>query len=252
MYFKILSVLVVTLFSTACATISPAEEDPRDPLQSINRPIWDFNYDVLDNYVLRPAAKGYQYATPKPVRLGFLNMANNLEEPSAIVNNLLQAKPKDAAISAGRFVINSTVGLLGLVDVAQYAGMKEKREEFGEVLGKWGVGNGPYLMLPAMGPSDVRNTTGDIIDSAYFPLNDLTGVVAVFRISVKALESRISLMDQERLLEDSFDPYIFVKDAYFQRSEFEVYDGKMSEEKQAEKAEDLNEYEAFLKEMESQ
>ncbi|KMT65181.1 VacJ family lipoprotein [Catenovulum maritimum] len=248
MHTRIFVSVFLSMLLASCATVTPEQKDDKDPLQAFNRSMWDFNYNVLDKHILKPAAKGYQTIMPQPARTGFLNMANNLEEPSAIVNNLLQAKPGDAAISTGRFVVNSTFGLLGLVDVAKYAGMEAKHEEFGEVLGKWGVGNGPYLMVPGMGPTDVRTSVGDFVDSAYFPLDDLTIWASAFRISVKALEGRISLMAQEQLLEDSFDPYVFVKEAYFQRTLYKVYDGNPPRAKEVTKEEE-EDFENFLNDL---
>ncbi len=203
------------------------DSDPRDPMEGFNRVMWDFNYDILDAYILRPTAVVYRDYMPTPLRRGLFNMADNLDEPSAMVNNSLQGKFGNAGISLGRFLLNSTVGVLGLFDVATPIGLVEKQEDFGEVLGVWGVDNGPYIMLPAYGPTDTRDFAGGFVDGAYFPLSDLTVWGSIGRITVKALEGRISLMDQEQLLNDSFDPYLFVKEAHFQRSAFKVNDGKV-------------------------
>ena len=146
-------------------------QDPKGPFESVNRSIWDFNYNVLDEYLLRPLTVAYVDYMPGFARTGLMNMATNLEEPSNTVNNLLQGKFAGSFTSLGRFVINSTIGLLGAIDVASEIGLKPEEEEFGEVLGKWGLDTGPYLMLPALGPNDVRSGVGDIVDSAYFPLN---------------------------------------------------------------------------------
>lgn len=204
--------------------------DPKDPLETFNRTMWDFNYDVLDKYILRPTTVAYVDYMPGFARTGLFNMALNLEEPSNSVNNLLQGKVGGSFASLGRFVINSTVGLLGTIDVAQYMGIERQEEEFGEVLGKYGVGTGAYLMLPALGPTDIRSTVGDLVDTAYFPLEDLNFYVAAFRSGIKALEGRALVMDQEQLLESSLDRYAFVKDAYFQNLEFRVTDGESSDD----------------------
>ena len=223
------------------------QQEIPDPFEDVNRAIWDFNYDVLDAYILRPVAVGYEAVMPQFARTGLLNAANNLEEPSSAVNNLLQGKGKGAAKSTGRFLINSTVGLLGLIDVASHMGLEVNNEEFGEVLGKWGVNTGPYIMLPAMGPTDTRNFAGDLVDSAYFPLDDLTLWIKALRISIKAVEGRISLMAQEQMLNDSLDPYLFVREAYFQRSQFKLYDGNVPKPQVTEKEEE--DFEAFLNDM---
>ncbi len=144
--------------------------DERDPFESVNRSMWTFNYDYLDAYLLKPATKGYMAVVPKPARTGLSNMVNNLSEPANFLNGLLQGKPKSSAVSAGRFLLNSTVGVVGLFDVATSAGLEVKEEDFGQTLGVWGVGHGPFLMIPARGPSTVRNLTGDLVDNLYFPM----------------------------------------------------------------------------------
>lgn len=201
--------------------------DPRDPLEPFNRTMWDFNYDVLDKYLLRPVTVAYVDYMPQFARTGLLNAADNLAEPANAVNNLLQGKIEDTFVSLGRFLLNSTIGLLGTIDVADEIGLQEKSEDFGQTLGTWGVDTGPYLMIPARGPSDVRSTGGDIVDSSYFPLADLTIYVSVLRWGIKALEARANLIEQEQQLATSSDQYLFVKDAYFQNLEFKVKDGEV-------------------------
>ncbi len=248
MFLKQFWAIILAGLLSACATTGEPQTELSDPLESVNRSVWDFNYEVLDKNILRPTAMAYQKYMPKPVRSGLMNMSSNLEEPSSMINNLLQAKPKEAASSAGRFLLNSTVGLLGLVDVAQHIGLKPKQEEFDEVLGKWGVDSGPYLMVPAYGPTVPREVAGDIVDSAYFPLDALTFWVSAFRFGIEALESRIQLVPQEQMLEDSFDQYIFVKEAYFQNTQFKVYDGNPPQPEIDENEEE--DFEAFLNELE--
>ncbi|MEP4890051.1 MAG: VacJ family lipoprotein [Aliiglaciecola sp.] len=201
--------------------------DPRDSVEGFNRAMWDFNYDVLDAYILRPTAVVYVDYVPQPARQGLHNAALNLEEPSNSVNNLLQGKVGGSLASLGRFVLNSTVGILGIFDVAKEIGLERQEEEFGEVLGKYGVGTGTYLMLPAYGPTDLRSLTGDFVDSSYFPLQDLSFYVAAVRTGIKVLEARAQLMEQEGQLDQSLDPYAFVKNAYFQNLEFRVTDGEV-------------------------
>ena len=210
-------------------------EDPKDPLESFNRIMWDFNYEILDEYVLRPTAVVYVDYMPQIARTGLLNMAENLEEPSNSLNNLLQWKLDGTFISLGRFLLNSSLGLLGVIDVASQIGLDPKEEDFGEVLGKWGVDTGPYLMIPARGPSDVRSSVGDFVDTSYSPIDGLNSYLGFLRIGIKALESRASIIQQEQQLTSSADPYAFVKSAYFQNLEFKVLDGKIvkSEEEAA-------------------
>jgi phospholipid-binding lipoprotein MlaA len=212
---SMIGLLLILSVMGGCASRQAAQEqaqdqtdsysDPKDPLESFNRTMWDFNYDVLDKYLLRPTTVVYVDYMPSFARVGLHNMALNLEEPSNSVNNLLQGKVGGSFASLGRFVINSTIGLLGTIDVAEMMGIDREEAEFGEVLGKYGVGTGAYLMLPALGPTDIRSTVGDLVDTAYFPLEDLTFYVSAFRTGIKALEARAILMDQEQLLESSLD-----------------------------------------------
>jgi phospholipid-binding lipoprotein MlaA len=203
--------------------------DPRDPLEGINRPIWDFNLDVLDQYILKPVATGYGNYVPAPVRIGLLNVALNLEEPVNFVNDVLQFKIKDAGVTTGRFLINSTVGLLGIFDVADKVGLKRKEEDFGQTLAAWGVDHGAYLMVPALGPSTAKDLTGDLVDSAAFGFNMLSWPQSLFKMTIKVLDTRVELMSQEQLLRDSIDPYSFTKEAYLQRQEYKLYDGDVPE-----------------------
>lgn len=244
-------VLVTTLLTLGgCAsnqnTTAQAQqyEDPKDPLESLNRTMWDFNYEILDEYILRPTAVAYVNYMPQIARTGLLNMAENLEEPSNTLNNLLQGKLDGTFISLGRFLLNSTVGLLGLIDVASEIGLEAQEEEFGEVLGKWGVGTGPYLMIPALGPSDVRSSVGDFVDTSYSPIDGLNFYLGFLRVGIKALEGRASVIQQEQQLNSSADPYAFVKSAYFQNLEFKVKDGSIEISDEEEALED--DIDAFL------
>jgi phospholipid-binding lipoprotein MlaA len=219
-------------------------ENPKDPLESFNRTMWDFNHEILDVYILRPTTVAYVDYMPQIAHTGLLNMAENLEEPSNSINNLLQGKLDGTFISLGRFLLNSSVGVLGLIDVASEIGLELKEEEFGEVLGKWGVDTGPYLMMPALGPTDVRSTIGDLVDTSYSPLDGLNFYLSFLRVGIKALESRASLIQQEQQLNSSADPYAFVKSAYFQNLEFKVKDGRIEKSDKEEALED--DIDAFL------
>lgn len=227
-----LLLLLPMLVLVGCASNKAVDEqqqaysDPRDPLESVNRSIWDFNWEVLDKHILRPTTVAYVEYMPNFARKGLYNAALNLEEPASTLNNLLQGQVGDSATSLGRFLINSTIGLLGTIDVASSMGLERKDEEFGEVLGVWGVDNGPFLMLPAMGPSDVRNTAGDIVDSSYFALDSLNIYFSVLRAGIVALETRATLMQQEQLLDGAVDPYALVKDIYFQNEAKKVNEGE--------------------------
>ncbi len=203
-----------------------SSNDPNDPLEQFNRPIFEFNWKVLDANILKPAAKGYQ-KLPEPMRDGLINAAENLDEPVNLVNNVLQFKLKDASVTTGRFLINSTVGLLGLFDVAGEIGLKQQDEDFAQTLGVWGADQGAYLMIPVRGPSTVKDFTGDVVDAAAFSFNMLKFPQTLLKLTIKTLDTRVELMGQEQLLNDAIDPYSFTKEAYLQRQEFKLHDGNV-------------------------
>jgi phospholipid-binding lipoprotein MlaA len=231
---------------------SGAPEGNVDPFEPINRVFWDFNYEILDRFLVKPVTIAYITVTPKFVRTGLLNASENLSEPASAVNNLLQGKPVESLTSVGRFLVNSTIGIVGLFDVATSMGLEEKEEDFGEVLGVWGVGTGPYLMLPALGPSDFRSFTGRVVDNVYWPTTVINDPYVIAANVVKIVEVRASLLDQEETLNRSLDRYLFVRDAYFQRLAFKVSDGKVgvkTEEELEEEQDDFSDFEDLLKDM---
>lgn len=227
------------VFLSGCASTSSSPDntakisDPRDPLESVNRVMWDFNYEILDRFLVKPATKGYLAITPQPVRTGLINAVENLEEPANMLNNAMQGKVDGMMTSLARFLVNSTVGVLGIFDVASAMDLTVKEEDFGQTLGTYGLETGPYLMLPARGPTDIRSTTGDVVDGLMFPMNVLNSNVTIFSFIIKGLDARASLMEREAALNNAIDPYGFVKNAYFQQLEFEVNDGVIAEDEDA-------------------
>lgn len=164
-----LKLLLLTLtFSifTGCAS-NKNLDDPDDPFESYNRAMFSFN-DNVDQYVLKPVAKGYQYIAPTPVQKGVSNFFSNLDDVLVLVNDLFQFKFGQAASDTGRILINSTLGLLGLIDWASDLGLDKNNEDFGQTLGYWGVPSGPYFVLPFLGPSTIRDTSGLVVDTVYF------------------------------------------------------------------------------------
>lgn len=223
-----LLVLAFLAFVSSCSSVPPADDsakDSRDPLEVINRPFWTFTWDYADKYVAKPASELYTTYTPQFLRTGLYNIALNLNEPSNTINNLLQLKFTAAAKSAGKFVLNSTIGLLGFYDPASDYGWANEQEEFGEVLGSYGVGDGPYLVIPGLGPSSVREEVGDYVDGLYWPMAVIDFWPNIARLSIIGLEKRAAIRDQEQLLVESEDPYEFIKNAYFQNMNFRLYDG---------------------------
>ena len=240
---KSLIVALTALLLAGCSSTPDPDQDPRDPFEHFNREMWDFNQE-LDRNIISPAADVYD-EIPEGVRRALYNMAENLDEPSSFVNNTLQAKFADAGVSLSRFVINSTVGLLGLFDVASHVGLNKRQEGFGEVLATWGVTDGPYLMLPVLGPTVVIDRGGDVVDGMYFPYPLLTWPMDIARWTIKGLETRIQLRQQERVLNNSLDPYAFVREAYFQNWRDRVYDGNPPVEMEDDEFEDFEDFDRF-------
>ncbi|MBU2977824.1 VacJ family lipoprotein [Alteromonas sp. C1M14] len=256
----LLNVLFSLAFLGGCASQPDVQQeeqtnqydgDPKDPFESVNRVSWDFNWEVLDQYLLRPVTVGYVTVMPQFARTGLVNATNNLEEPGNMMNNLFQGKVDEGLDSLARFVINSTVGLLGTIDVADKIGIPRERESFGEVLGVWGVETGPYLMIPAAGPNDPRSLTGDVVDNVYYPMAILDGTTTVIRFAVSILEGRASLLGQESQIEQSIDDYAFIKNAYFQNLEYRVTDGDSgNKDIEEDELDDFAEFESMLDDIE--
>lgn len=198
--------------------------DERDPWEEFNRRMWSLNRNILDPFFITPVATAYSHV-PRPVRTGLYNMTENLTEPASVVNNLLQWKPKSSAVSAGRFVVNTTIGLLGFFDVATHMGLEQDRETFGETLAVWGTPDGPYVMLPGLGPTVVIDRGGDLVDDYYSPTQFFNLYVTIARFTVRGLEQRLELREVEPMLENSLDEYAFVRDVYFSYWQDKVYDG---------------------------
>ena len=198
-------------------------EEIDDPFEDLNRDIFIFN-EKLDEKLLKPAALTYRKVTPQFARTGVTNFFNNLEEIDTTINQVLQGEIKYAFNDASRFVINSTIGLLGLIDVASKMGLERHEEDFGQTLGVWGFNSGPYIMMPFLGPSNPRDLLSRPISSflsGTFAMED--NDVKLTLIGIDALETRERLLDAETLIIG--DKYIFVKDAYVQSREYEINNG---------------------------
>lgn len=194
-----------------------------DPWESFNRKIYAFN-DVADRYFLKPIAKGYQWIAPQFIEDGVHHMFSNIGEIGNILNSLLQAKFKNGAIDTGRFLVNSTIGLLGFFDVASKMGMEPHEEDLGQTLGYWGVKPGPYLMVPLLGPRTIRDGFGSIGDSFTDPVGYIEHVPTRNQVyGVRVVDTRAQLLQSEELI--TGDRYIFIRDAYLQRRQFLVNDG---------------------------
>lgn len=224
LYGKLIGAMLAALLLAGCSsTPDDPYVDERDPFEDVNRVVWDFNQEV-DEAVIEPAAEAYENI-PEPIRHSLYRAFENLQEPWSFVNNLLQGKPKDASVTVGRFFFNTTIGLLGLLDPATEMGLTKREESLGQTLALWGVPEGPYLMLPLLGPTVVIDRGTDWVDGNYFPYSDIDSDWDIPRYTVKGLELRLRLREQEQVLENALDPYTFVKEAYFQNWRYEVYDG---------------------------
>ena len=202
-------------------------DNAHDPLEGFNRAMYTFN-DKFDRYLLKPVAKGYRAITPKPVSKSISNFFSNLHDPGIMLNNLLQGKPGQAASDLGRFLVNSTVGIAGLFDVASHWGMKKHNEDFGQTLAVWGVGEGPYLVLPFFGPSNMRDGPSLIVDWETYPPNHMEEHSTRDKLFVvEYVDKRAQLLDASDILEQAAgqDPYVFVREASRQSRRNLVYDG---------------------------
>ena len=199
-----------------------------DPFEDLNRDIFVFN-EKLDEKILKPTALVYRKVIPQFARTGVTNFFNNLEEIDTTINQVLQGEIKYAFNDAGRFVINTTIGLFGLIDVASKMGLERHQEDFGQTLGVWGISSGPYIMLPFLGPSNPRDLLSRPISSflsGTFAMED--NDVKFTLVGIDALETRERLLDAETLIIG--DKYMFVKDAYVQSREYEINNGSTEDD----------------------
>lgn len=205
-----------------------AQAADEDPWEGVNRVIFRFN-DTLDMYALKPLAQGYEFITPRFVEDGIHNFFNNIGDVRNFANDVLQAKPHAAGVDTARLLLNTTLGVAGFIDVGTRMGLQRNDEDFGQTLGYWGVSSGPYVMLPLLGPSTVRDGLArfpDTYDSPYHYMNDIS-----WRNSLEALDivdTRASLLSAEKLIKG--DKYTFIRNAYLQSREFKVKDGKVKDD----------------------
>ena len=199
-FFKISIITCTFILTTGCATNQLHHAEHNDPLESYNRVMYSIN-NTVDSAILKPVSQGYDFIMPPLVSKGISNFFSNLDDINVVFNDLLQFKPIQALSDTSRFMINSTLGLVGIVDVASNYGFKKHNEDFGQTLGVWGLSSGPYVVLPLFGPSNFRDTIGFIGD-------------------------RAGLLGAEKIVDEAaFDEYTFVKDAYLQKRRSLVFDG---------------------------
>lgn len=218
----VLAALAATMNMAGCASTA---NNPRDPFEGFNRVMFSVNEGI--DVVVKPVAKGYDKVMPSPVKTGIGNFFGNIADLWIAVNNFLQGKPAEGASDIGRVLVNSTVGIVGLIDVASDLGMEKHAEDFGQTLGKWGVGEGPYLFWPIIGPRNVRDTFGFAVDASADPVVHLHDVSARNTlIGIRFIDLRASLLPADKVIEEAaFDKYNYIRDAYFQNRRNAVHDG---------------------------
>ena len=219
--FKLFIVVLVIFQVSGCAT-----HTNQDPLESFNRAIYKFN-DVADGAVIKPISKGYKNIAPTFIVKGVNNFFNNIRDVVTVINELLQGKIEYAANDTGRILVNSTIGLLGFVDVHSMNGGERRKEDFGQTLGYWGVGQGAYLVLPFIGPSTTRDAVGFVTDTlAFDPISYINNVRGRNQVRIlQFIDARTELLNASEIMgQASLDPYAFQRDAYLQYREALVKD----------------------------
>ena len=209
--------------AVGCATGPDA--NPQDPLEPFNRGVYRVN-DALDTAVLKPVATAYQSVAPSPVQTGVNNFFGNLGDLWSAANAALQLRPREAGENLMRFSVNSVLGLAGVLDIATEAGIPRTRTDFGQTLGRWGAPAGPYLVLPILGPSSVRDGTGVLVDLSVDPVSNMNDVSARNSLTaLRVVDTRAGLLRATTLLEEAaLDPYSFTRDLYLNRRQGQIDD----------------------------
>jgi phospholipid-binding lipoprotein MlaA len=223
--------VVLTAALTGCVTLPPnSKPAPQDPWESWNRGVYKVNVKV-DHAIARPVARAYVRVVPAPARTGVSNVLANLRTTTVLINDALQGKLGAAANDLARLVVNTTIGIGGLLDPATSMGLDKNDEDFGQTLGHWGVPPGPFLELPVFGPSDARDGPAKAVDYFTTPTHYIKNNWVSYGLSGVALvDTRAALLPLDETLSKVFDPYAFVRDAYLQRRAYLVSDGKVKDE----------------------
>ena len=219
--------LLITL--SGCATTGVVDE--RDPWENWNRKVHSFN-ETLDDNAMKPIAKAYRWITPKFIDTALTNAFSNIDDIGVFVNDALQGKFAQAGLDFSRFLVNTTAGLGGLIDVASTVKLEKHKEDFGQTLGSWGVPTGPYMVLPLLGPSSARGAFGLVGDAAMNPLTYLAPYISIPTNATELTDIRADLLDTEKTAEEAaaFGEYEFYRNSYIDRRQFLVSDGVESDE----------------------
>lgn len=224
---RVIPVFLLSLFLSGCA--STPGGNPKDPYEGINRKVFKFN-EALDSAVLKPVAHGYDAVLPGPVKIMLNNFFSNLNDVGVTFNDLLQLKFRQAASDGSRVLFNTTFGLLGVINVTDQ--LEKHNEDFGQTLGYWGIGSGPYVMLPFFGPSSVRDGVGLMGDGYTSVIVNLPDVPTRNSLYfTDKINTRAGLIAQEKTLDEASDRYAFIRDFYLARRQSLVYDGSPPQEK---------------------
>jgi phospholipid-binding lipoprotein MlaA len=224
-------VLSLALGLGACVTLPPnAPRSKADPWERFNRGVYKFN-DSIDRHVAKPVAKRYVKVVPQPIRTGVNNFFTNLHTPTVMVNDALQAQFLKAGADLGRFLMNTIVGIGGILDPATSAGLDRNDNDFGRTLGHWGLHSGPFVELPLFGPSDVRDTFGKAADVFTNPQHWVTNNAVDYGLYLPDLiNKRAQLLPLDETLQNAFDPYAFIRDAYLANRAYLTGQTKASDE----------------------
>ena len=223
--------MALAIVLSGCAN-APADDSGKaparaehDPLEPLNRSLFSIN-NAVDRVTLKPIARGYKAVMPEFARRGVTNFSRNLFTPRSAINNLLQGKPGPGFTDLGRFIINTTIGIGGLIDVATAQGMPEYDEDFGQTLAVWGIPEGPYLFIPILGPKTLLDALATPINIFFDPLYHYDNSSVRDKIyALRLIDLRMRLLTAEALLEDSQDPYLTLRESYLQNRRFQIYDG---------------------------
>jgi phospholipid-binding lipoprotein MlaA len=224
--------LMCLLLVSGCASVE-GERDPRDPWEGFNRGVYRFN-ETFDEYVAQPVARAYVAVLHQEIRTRVSNFFSNIQDLLIGANNFLQGKFEDGVNDWARFAFNSTIGLFGIHDVASdFPGLEKHNEDFGQTLGRWGAGSGPYLILPFLGSSTVRDAAGTAVDWAVQPVGEVRPIELRNTLyGLYFVDTRAQLLEASRILEEAaLDKYVFQRDAYLQRRRSLIYDGRPPREK---------------------
>jgi len=220
-------IFLFAIFIISGCTTLKGLPNPDDPLESYNRSMFKFNQTV-DKYTLKPVAEGYQYIMPEFASLGVSNFFNNLDDIVVFFNQILQFKPADALETSARVVFNTTFGILGLIDVSTAMDLPKHNEDFGQTLATWGVGSGPYIVLPLLGPSTIRDSAGLVVDWTYFDpiFKRQTLRQSMITFSIKYIDKRANLLAATNFINEiAPDKYAFTRDAWLQHRKYLIYNG---------------------------